>query len=168
MASREYSDETPRKDKLNQGLESLSSQELDSLRDECARTALALTALFDGEANVEEALLARTHRDECAQCDFLWQSWNHQNHSLRHISAPVPPALLTRILTAIRLLSAMPQMRARLEAQDDSLRASDWHGKRCAPVSECRFCRRRKPVCAAPQCATLYAENRSAARIAAA
>ncbi len=95
MASREYSDETPRKDNLNEGLESLSLHELNGLRDECARTALALTALFDGEANVEEALLARTHRDECAQCDFLWQSWHHQNQSLRYLSAPVPPALLT-------------------------------------------------------------------------
>ncbi len=119
MASRESFDETPRKNSLDDSFfDSLSPQERDGLRDECARLALALTALFDDEANVEESLLARTHLDECAQCDGVWQVWNQQNQMLRHLSAPaVPPGLLLRILTAIRLLSLLPQMRARVEAK---------------------------------------------------
>ena len=130
MGSRESFDATPRKNNLNfSSLEAsleaspdasndgLSPQERKGLREECARTAVALTALFDGEANGEEGLLARTHLGECLHCDDLLESWQQQNQMLRSLSAPVPPGLLTRVLTAIRLLSALPQMRARLEAK---------------------------------------------------
>jgi hypothetical protein len=116
MASWKYFDEMPRKGTNDGFTDGLSSQERDGLLDECARTALALTALFDGEANIEEALLARTHLAECAQCDVLWQSWNGQKQWMSGFSTPVPPGLLTRVLTAIRLMSVLPQTGFRREA----------------------------------------------------
>lgn len=96
---------------------SLSPTQLQGIREECMRTALALTAFFDDEASEVEALLARTHLEECAHCVVLQNSWAGQSQMLRGLTAPLPPGLLTRLLTAIRLLSAFPQLGARLEMQ---------------------------------------------------
>jgi hypothetical protein len=74
-------------------------------RDECVRAALALTALFDGEANAADAKLAREHLEACARCATLWQSWSRYRFLLRRLPVPAaPPALLTRILLAVRLM----------------------------------------------------------------
>ena len=86
----------------------------EDVRRECAQIALALTAFFDGEAGDVEALVARTHLEECARCIGLQSSWTQQRQMLRDITVPVPPGLLIRLLTAIRLLSAFPQLGARL------------------------------------------------------
>lgn len=78
----------------------------DDMQDECARAALALTALFDAEASETETRLAESHLESCARCAWLLQSWTQSRYLLRRLPVPeVPPGLLMRVLLAMRLLS---------------------------------------------------------------
>lgn len=107
MASREQFEEFPYDESL--------PPHLSGAGDGCRRAMLALTALFDGEANEQETRLACAHLEACGQCEVLWQTWTHHRYLMRRLpAAPVPPGLLVRVMTAIRLLSLMPQAGQRL------------------------------------------------------
>lgn len=70
---------------------------------ECDFNAAALTALFDGEANPDEASRARLHLLTCARCAEMWTSWNRTRYLFQNIPVTAPPALLLRILMACRM-----------------------------------------------------------------
>ena len=77
----------------------------DAQRDECARAASALTALFDDEASAVEFVDAHTHLADCQACAGIFQTWKRNRFLLRSVPMPLVPAVLfTRVLLAVRLL----------------------------------------------------------------
>ncbi|MDQ3815053.1 MAG: zf-HC2 domain-containing protein [Armatimonadota bacterium] len=85
---------------------------------ECLHLAPLLTALFDGEANSEEARSARAHLKTCNRCTHVWRSWTRTRSLMQSVPAPpVPLGLLTRILLACRL-TALARKTTRSTAMD--------------------------------------------------
>ncbi len=131
----------------------------DDAQRECARAALALTALFDSEANPDDSRLAQSHLEGCAQCAWLWQSWTGSRYLLRRLPVPeVPPALLMRVLLAVRLMSfskrgvgasALPTMNFEpqaIEARDARLLAETLLFSGANPFAPRRLRKRRPPA----------------------
>lgn len=111
-----------------------NNQAFEAHRDECARAASALTALFDGQASAVEFVEAQHHLAECQACATLFQTWKRNRFLLRALPIPaVPAVLLTRVLMAVRLLPfsrggaslpALPKgILAQAEARDAALLA---------------------------------------------
>ena len=75
-----------------------------SARRDCAGIAPQLTALFDGEADAEQAQHARAHLLSCPACSQLWLDWTQHRATLQSEPVPAPPpTLLWRVLIAYRV-----------------------------------------------------------------
>lgn len=75
-----------------------------SPKDGCESLAPFVMALFDGEANEEQAKRARAHLLVCQTCAQRWLDWNRSRDLLRSVAVPAPPpTLLWRVLMACRL-----------------------------------------------------------------
>ncbi len=84
----------------------------------CREWTPFLTALFDGEADENEALAARRHLLVCERCARAWLDWNQTRHLFLQLAEPPapPPNLLWRIALACRLARPMAPS-PRLSAQ---------------------------------------------------
>ena len=84
----------------------------------CREWTPFLTALFDGEADEQEALAARRHLLVCERCARAWLDWNQTRHLFLQLAEPPapPPNLLWRVILACRL-GAQPTAAPELSAQ---------------------------------------------------
>jgi len=102
-AARNFTARAPSKKAMHDPLTNLDSGS------NCGSAALALTALFDGEASDAQARQARLHLVVCPQCAQMWRAWQSAR-SLLQTPVTVPPGLRLRILFACRL-AALKNMR---------------------------------------------------------
>ena len=75
-----------------------------SSNDSCESLAPFVMALFDGEADENQARRARAHLLICQQCANRWLDWNRSRDLLCAVPVPAPPPTqLWRVLMACRL-----------------------------------------------------------------
>lgn len=87
--------------------------------DNCQELAPFVMALFDGEADANQAQRARAHLLVCQTCAHRWLDWNRSRDLLRSVPVPAPPpTLLWRVLMACRVAS-LPQKTAANTAAPD-------------------------------------------------